>query len=364
MNQELDNKLSQINALLGELGLDALLIQDVNNFAWITGGASSYVNTAASAGAASLVITPTGRYLLCNNIEAPRLRDEENLEDQGWQLTTWEWYQQSDFIGKLTKGLRLGTDGFYANGVDLSADLSRLRMILLPEEQARFRELGRGCAQAMDKAIRQVQPGMSEFEIAALLGGETQRLGILPIVNLIATDERIYAFRHPLPTAKKMERYAMLVLCGRKYGLVCSVTRLVYFGAMPAELRRKAQAVAEVDATFIASTRPGTSLGGIFSRVQVAYTKYGFGDEWQLHHQGGPAGYAPREMVATPESDVLVAAGQAFAWNPSITGTKSEDTILVGTDANEILTEIPDWPVIEVELFGKIIPRPATLEIV
>jgi antitoxin VapB len=216
----------------------------------------------------------------------------------------------------------------------------------------------------MNASILKVKPRMSEFEIAALLSGETQRRGVQPIVNLIATDQRIYDFRHPLPTIKKLDKYAMLVLCGRQFGLVCSITRLVHFGPMPDELRHKAEAVAEIDAAMIAATRPGVILGEIFKQIQAKYAQFGFENEWQLHHQGGPAGYLPRETVAAPDGDLLVKVGQAYAWNPSITGTKSEDTILVSSDGNEILTQIPDWPLIEVEVDGEIIPRPATLEII
>ena len=158
----------------------------------------------------------------------------------------------------------------------------------------------------MDAAIRAVRPGQTEQEIAARLGHETQARSAQPIVNLIATDERIFKFRHPLPTDKKMERYAMLVLCGRKWGLVCSITRLVHFGKLPDEVRRKMEATAQVDATFIAVTRPGQTLGQVFARATAAYAETGFADEWQLHHQGGPAGYEPREWVATPgATDVL-----------------------------------------------------------
>lgn len=38
---------------------------------------------------------------------------------------------------------------------------------------------------------------------------------------------------------------------------------------------------------------------------------------------------------------------QAFAWNPTITGTKVEDTALVIGDNVELITSTPDWPVIE-----------------
>jgi hypothetical protein len=39
---------------------------------------------------------------------------------------------------------------------------------------------------------------------------------------------------------------------------------------------------------------------------------------------------------------------QAFAWNPSIVGAKSEDTVLVSARGVEVLTATSkDWPTIE-----------------
>jgi hypothetical protein len=82
------------------------------------------------------------------------------------------------------------------------------------------------------------------------------------------------------------------------------------------------------------------------------------------------------ELLARHSVDVLLlqrvssfawatcgAASYIYAWNPSITGTKSEDTILVGPGSNEVLTSIPDWPMLIVEAKGQNIPRPAILEV-
>jgi antitoxin VapB len=360
---EFKEKQKRIQTLLAERKLDALLLQRVSSFAWATCGAASYVNTATTDGAASLLITPAGRYVITNNIETTRIEREEKLGEQGWQFRTTPWHGANNAIAELTRGLKLGADGVYPGATNLSYEITRLRANLTPEEGERFRVLGRICADAMDSAIRAVQPGQAEYEIAAILGRETQARGAQPIVNLIATDGRIFRFRHPLPTDKKLERYAMLVLCGRKWGLVCSITRLVHFGKLPDDVRRKAHACARVDATFIATTRPGESLDGIFQRAVAAYADVGFADEWQLHHQGGSAGYEPREFVATPGSNDVVSLGQAYAWNPSITGAKSEDTILVGADENEMLTTIRGWPMLQVRVDGKMIARPAILEI-
>ena len=361
---EFNEKQACIQALLAQHHLNALLLERVSSFAWATCGAASYVNTADSHGVASLLITPTGRYVVTNNIEATRLEQEEKLGEQGWEFRVLGWHESPDVIAELVRGLTLGADGPYPGATDLAGELASWRATLTPEEGKRFRLLGHLCAQAIDAAIRSVRPGQTEYQIAGLLANAAESRGVQAIVNLIATDERIFKFRHPLPTAKKLEHYAMLVLCGRKYGLVCSATRFVHFGRLPDDLRRKAEAVARVDAAFINATRPGTSLGEIFHHATTAYAQAGFPDEWIRHHQGGPAGYEPREIVATPDSTGDVSIGQAYAWNPSIAGTKSEDTILVGENGNEILTAIPDWPTVTVSVDGQMIERPAILEIV
>jgi len=359
---EFEIKQERIQALLEKHKLDGLLLRRANNFAWATCGASASINLAESNGEANLLITHTDRHLITNNIEVVRLVQEEKL-DSDWEIHSLPWYEdQKKLIDSLVHGLKLGNDGCWDRGLDLSTELSHLRMNLTVEENDRFRELGRLCAEAMDAAIRAIRPGQREHEIAACLALESEQRGIQAIVNLVATDERVFAFRHPLPTDKRLDRYAMLVLCGRKWGLVCSITRLVHFGRMPDELRRKAEAVRGVDATFIAATKPGATLGKIFLEAMQTYAKEGFPEEWQLHHQGGLAGYLPREIIADPDSTILVQAGQVFAWNPSITGVKSEDTILIKEHRNEILTAIQDWPMLEAHVDGQTFLRPAILE--
>jgi antitoxin VapB len=241
-------KHERIIKLLEEQDLDGLIIQQVSNFAWATDGAASYVNTATTNGVATLLVTRAAKHLIADNIESPRFEKEEKLKANGWEFHTHRWDQPSDALEKLTDGMKLGADGAYPEAVDLSGELALQRSYLDAVEQERFRQLSARCAEAMDEAIRAVKPRMSEYQIAALLSGATQSRGVLPIVNLIATDERIFKFRHPLPTGKEMDKYAMLVLCGRKYGLVCSLTRLVHFGPLSDELKVKADAVAYVDA--------------------------------------------------------------------------------------------------------------------
>jgi hypothetical protein len=53
----------------------------------------------------------------------------------------------------------------------------------------------------------------------------------------------------------------------------------------------------------------------------------------------------------------------AYAWNPTVQGTKSEGTVLVTDDGIERLTPPVDWPTQEAEAVGYdlTLERPAVL---
>jgi Xaa-Pro aminopeptidase len=360
--RDIQLKLQRVRELLGTHEVDGILLQRVSNFAWLTDGAAGYVNVATTNGSGSLLVTADSQYLVTNNIEATRFEAEELLTAVGFRLLANPWHGPATAATELMAKLRLAADGPVSGAKDLTGVIAGLRMPFTPAEITRARELGALCAAAMQSAIMAVEPGMTEYEIAGLLAKEALSREAFPIVNLVATDDRIFRYRHPLPTAKRMDKYAMLVLCGRRQGLVASITRLVHFGRLPDEVRAKMVACATVDATLIGETRPGAVLGDVFRAAQDAYAATGFPNEWELHHQGGPAAYEPREFVATPGSQHVVRENEIYAWNPSITGVKSEDTTLVGPHGNEVLTQIDGWPVLEVETATGRWQRPAILE--
>jgi hypothetical protein len=148
------------------------------------------------------------------------------------------------------------------------------------------------------------------------------------------------------------------VTCGRKWGLIASATRLVYFGILPEELEKKHDACTRIDAGLIAQTTRGKSVSGLLENAIATYGSTGYGDQWRFHHQGGATGYQTREFLATPSSSETVRKNQAFAWNPSIVGTKSEDTMISLEDGPVIVTATGNWPMIEHEVDGLAIERP------
>jgi Xaa-Pro aminopeptidase len=360
---EVDAKLARLRERMSRRQIDAVLLNLSANAAWITAGASTYVNEATDLGAASILVTADRAYMLTDTIEGPRLRQEERLEDLDFEMILEPWYARGKAFNKLTAGRRVGLDtpGDSASA-NFSADLQQLRNVLQPEEIARMRQVCTLAAEAMDDAVRSVRPGDPEYDLAARLAAASRARGGSPIVNLIASDDRIYQYRHPLPTAKTVERYAMLVLCMRFEGLIAAISRLVHFGRLPDDLRSRAMAVARVDAKLILGTRAGRTMGDLFEVARQAYREEGYPEAIEEHHQGGSMSYQPREIMAHPGDPTPIEANQVFAWNPSIRGAKSEDSVYLGPNGVEVLTEIANWPTWSVAVGGQTIKRPAILE--
>jgi Xaa-Pro aminopeptidase len=359
---EVDLKLSRLRHRMAARQADAVLLNTIPNCSWITAGAATYVNEATDRGASAVLVTNDRVYVLTTNIEAPRLRREEELEALGFEIAAEPWYRSGKTLDTLTAGKHTAQDT-PGRAVDMSRDLQQLRSVLQPEEAARLRHVSMLAAEAMDDAIHSVRPGDPEYDLAARLAAACRARGGSAIVNLVASDDRIFQYRHPLPTAKTVERYAMLVLCLRYEGLVAAITRLVHFGPLPDDVRKKALAVARIDATLIFGTRAGQTLDDMFKLAQKAYQDEGYPEAIEEHHQGGTMAYLPREIIARPGDFTVIEAHQAFAWNPSIRGAKAEDTTLLDAEGPVVTTNIPNWPMWTVQVGSQSMERPAILEV-
>jgi Xaa-Pro aminopeptidase len=366
---ELQIKQDRLAEFLDRHRLDGVLLGRRNNFAWITGGRDNRIANFSPAGVAYILAGRDGsRVCLTNTIEAPRFRTEE-LTGTDIEVIEWPWYDPSAaqrVLKDAIAGRRIAADvsdvgefnHFGAGFSRLPDDFVELRWSLTDAEIDRYRDGARRTSIAMEAACRQLMHGMNEHEASGILDHEMHKQGLNPVVNLIASDDRIARYRHPIAVNKPVERYVMLVICSEFAGLITSMTRFVSFVPLSDELKRKQQAVVNVDAAVNFSTRPGMTLGEMFKVIQKAYADQGFADQWKLHHQGGSAGYNGREAFAEPGSPVTVRENQAFAWNPSITGVKSEDTILVRNSGIDFLTTISnDWPALTATFNGRGIKR-------
>lgn len=361
--EEVEAKLARVRRWLEAGPADGVVLGSQTGFAWITAGGDNHVALGDAAGVASVLVTPGGAWLLSDNIERPRMLAEE-VAGLPFEPVEWPWAEPGSVaaaVARLCPGGRVVSDT-PAHGLPPAEGVDRLRRALLPPEVDRYRALARDTATALEDTCHQARPGDREREVSAVLALTCRTAGILDLVNLVAADDRIASFRHPVPTAKRVERTLLVVVLGRRHGLHASASRMVAFAPPDDELLHRHRAVARVDARLILESRPGRTLGQVMGAGMAQYAEEGFADEWRLHHQGGLTGYAGREVLATSESSDVLEADQVVAWNPSITRVKSEDTALVTDAGPEVLTRTGRWPQDEVALPSGTIPRPALLQ--
>ncbi|HOE11128.1 MAG TPA: M24 family metallopeptidase [bacterium] len=357
---EFAEKLLKIRRIIESLGLDGLLLTEQSTIAWLTGGAETFIMFASVESCGPLLVTQDSVHLICSSIETSRLLEEEF---PGLDLADLHYPWHKGYRALKTRIEDIVGRGKWVSEADpiVRNHILECYSVLTEAEQDRYRWIGGRSEEAVRAACLSIKKGMSEFEIAGILSAEAHKREIWPVLILVAADERLRKYRHPIPTANRVEHCVMLVLCARRWGLIANLTRLVHFGPVPDDLAQKHKAVCTVDATFIHETRPGVSYGEIFRKGQACYAQQGFADEWQSHHQGGPSGYLGRLFTATPDSKELVHEAQAVAWNPSIAGTKSEDTLLVHAKRVEFLTAARNWPMLEISVGGKAYERPDIL---
>ncbi len=334
---------AKIESWLQQKELDGILLRKRQNFSWITSGKANHIVNTSEYGIADLLILNDKKYCITVKMESRRIMEEE-LDGLGFELVQCEWYENPDeLIKTLCEGKQIVADTSVFGLEDVSSELIALRSRLANEEVERYKWLCQKAATALESVCHEIEPGMSEFEIAALLSPKVIKDGINPQVILVATDERIYHYRHPIPTDKKLEQYAMIVICAEKWGLVANATRFVHFGELPELVKENKEKLAKIDITMNMATRPGARVNEVFQKGLEAYASAGYKDDWKLLHQGGLTGYASREYLANMNNNDVIFSNQAFAWNPAISGIKSEDTILVGENENQFLTHTGNW---------------------
>lgn len=370
MTAEIEEKTERLVELLEREGLGGVVLNGQHNFAWLTAGGSNGIDLSRENGAASLLVTADGkRYLLANNIEAPRLLAEQ-VPANMFEPVEFSWQDEKtsptlavDKARRIATG-KIASDILLDAGTPtIEASIARCRYSLTVDERARIRELGRDASQALDAVVEKTAPGSTEIAVAETVRGELGSAGIASVVTLVAGDARIAAYRHPVPSARPWERSLLLVTCAKRRGLIVSLSRIVCVGPVPDEMENKTAAAAFVNAVLWNLTRPGTAAADLYAAAARAYGTVGYAAEINNHHQGGAAGYRTREWVAHPGCGETVQPHQPFAWNPSITGTKIEETVLVTDGGLEPLTASPKFPTIPVEIGGLTYHSPGILSV-
>ena len=340
-----DDHLARLDDYLDATGLAAVWFARPNSFAWLTGG-DNVVDAGGDVGVAAAGYDGDAVTVVTDNIEAQRLRDEEL--PQGTEVETFPWYADSLPAAVEAVSPTPAAADFDVPGFD-TVDAASLRQPLTTADIERYRSLGQDVARAVERACESARPDVTERAVAAEVRAHLEAAGTRAPVVLVGSADRAQAYRHYTVTDDRLGDYAHVSVTATRDGLYASTTRTIAFDP-PAWLRDRHDAAARVQTAALAATQEhaetgdegaGTA-GDVFAAIQDAYEAVDWAGEWENHHQGGAAGYAGREWIATPGSDAPVTTPMAYAWNPTVQGAKSEDTWLVTENGFECLT-MGDW---------------------
>lgn len=351
-SEEVDQKLNLIRNALTETEAQGMRLKGTDWFAWATAGASHTVLLTAETGVAEVLVTQENAWILTNEIEAQRFKDEEIPAN--FQFYIYPWADDSkceSFIKEVTNGGKVLSDRPIPHVEKrLPPSLQQHKRVMMPSELERYCEVGRKASEAMTEVLKAANSNWTEYQLAGAGAEALWAKGLHPALTLVAGERRLPLYRHATPTGEKIGRQAMLVFCARGYGLFANLTRFVVFGGLKDEDANLHRHVREIEAELLDFCQPGISLNAVYHVLANAYQKHGFPNAIREHHQGGTTGYLSREIIANPTTTDILEANMAMAWNPSLSGAKIEDTFVILEDGKlENLTLDPNWPSIEVE---------------
>lgn len=319
-------------------------------------------------GRVAICMTAENVVLLGNQTEVNRVAEDELFWIDGLILHPFRWdeWKLETSVKKYlaSKGFKRVCDDTGTFGKNIGTTLEGMYYPLTDQEIKNLRKLGQDTALIVEDVVKNLKSGETEVQVAGTLTGQLITRGIWSELIMVVADERIVKFHHSIPKGIPIKRMAFISVTVHRGGLYVSLTRIVSLGAVTSQWRKHQEACNRIDAKAILLSKPGISVGEIFKGIKQSYKDEGYPDEWETHHQGGPAGFYGRDYKATEKESRCLVEYQPVVWNPTLRGAKSEDTILTTRhkELPEILTETENWIYYDVIVDGTKIRRPAILE--
>ena len=355
-------KEGRLHELMDRYGLQGVLLKRAANCSWFTGGRLNLADSAAGLSTVSLLVTLTGRYVIAGSFEGSRALAEEGLAELGFELVYSEWFEgrETGLIARMVNGNlgKVGADVNFAVCVNIGNDIKQMRYRLTESEIDRYLFFGEKFSQAVERGMLEIKQGATEREVAGRISALLWAEGIEPVGLTVTSDQRIFTCRQAMPTAHKIERCVMASVIARYKGLLATITRMRYFGRPTDRLQRQYQDNVTIECQMILATKPGIPAVEGMNAGLAAYTELGYKDEWRVINLGGAMGYKPRDFIVTPQTTEIVADNQAYCWNPSITGTRTEDGFIATTKGPLMITKPVLYPQLVFEHNGIKLVRP------
>ena len=361
-----DARLSALRALLDERRLDAVLLSRAANKRYYSGFRLGDAEGPTSGYAGSLLVTRDATLILADS----RYTEQAEIEAPDWTLVTTTGPMHAELPPILLEhGIAaLGMEAAIVSHADWSAlaeaapgvelhavddELVPLRIIKTEDEIdaiAQACALTDACFEHLEGFVR---PGMTEQHIAWEIERFFRTSGAegLAFDTIVLAGARA-AMPHGRPSEAIVQRGNVLLI---DFGCIVDgyrsdMTRTMFVGEVPSDVRRYHDAVREAQALAIAGLRHGVNgreVDGV-ARSRIAsegVEPYGHG----LGHGIGLETHEPpslRKSVAFTLETGMVFSIEPGIYLPGVTGIRIEDIVHLEATGPRLLTKSPREPVV------------------
>ena len=332
---------------------DAMLITSLPNLRYLTGFTGSNGAAIVTASGTSFFTDPRYQFQAAREVTAAKIK-----------VLTGPLLNEVAALVLKRKWRRLGIESAHLTAGQLEflqAKLSRqqrflgrggavetLRMVKSEEELASIRQSVLTNSRALEDALKQLRPGMSEAELAAEIDYRMRKLGAeKPSFDTIVAAGVRSALPHAHPTRAAIGRGVLLIDMGAfENGYASDMTRTFFVGAASRRERQLYRAVLEAQLAAIDAVRPGVAASAVDRAARQVLKGHGL-DKAFMHSTGHGLGLEIHEPPRLGKKEkTKLEVGMAITIEPGayvegVGGVRIEDTVVVTASGCEILTPTP-----------------------
>lgn len=225
--------------------------------------------------------------------------------------------------------------------------VGRLRMKKDADECRRLKENARIADRAMQAAWAAMRSGMTEAEVAEVIGDSFAAAGAVPLFRIIgAGGNGAYPHHHTGKTQLKVGDAVVMDIGAAKDGFSSDITRMAVIGSKPDGYDEIHNIVERAVQAAMAAARPGARAQEVDAAARTVIAEAGYGDYF-FHRTGHGMGIEVHEPPwITSTSQTPLEEGMVFSIEPGIYlpgrfGLRLEDIVILRADGLEILSDLP-----------------------
>jgi Xaa-Pro aminopeptidase len=350
-----EQRTNQLRLSFSTLGVDSILVSHLPNILYLCGFSGSAGLLLIDESHATLVTDSRYTFQARQEVQAAHthIAKQGLLRAVGDELKTRRRRPAIAYAsGHTTVAQKQTLDAIVRGRVRWVSDdntIEKLRAVKDAAELAVMRSAGELISNVFRKTLPAIRPGASELDVAAKIEYGMKQLGASgPSFDTIVASGPRSAWAHARPTPKLLGKSELVVLDqGAILENYCSdMTRTVFLGRAPAEVRRMYQAVLEAQEAAKQAIRPGIKAADVDRAARRVLKRFGLA-RYFTHSTGHGLGIEVHEMPRLGKGEeTLLQEGMVVTVEPGVYlegfgGVRIEDDVVVTAQGARDLTTAP-----------------------